>query len=307
MNIKISEEVKKALKNHHSVVALESTIISHGLPYPDNIEVAKNVEQIIRHEGAIPATIAIIHGEIKVGLEDQDLEILAKEAVVKVSKRDFGYVVSQKKHGATTVSGTILVAARVGIHVFATGGIGGVHRQAQETMDISRDLEELSEQSVCVVCAGAKSILDIALTVEYLETKGVEVIGYQTNTLPSFYARSSPFQVTHRLDSAQAIAALFHAKRMFPLTGGIVVANPIPHAHALDEDTIETHIIKALELAKEKKIKGKELTPFLLSTMKDFTNGQSLEANKALVYHNAKIAAQIAIELSYLNKNKISF
>jgi pseudouridylate synthase len=307
MNIKISEEVKKALKNKQSVVALESTIISHGLPYPDNIEVAKTLEQIIRNEGAIPATIAIIHGEIKVGLDDHDLEILAKEAVVKVSKRDFGYVMSQKKHGATTVSGTILVAARVGIHVFATGGIGGVHRQAQDTMDISRDLEELAEHSVCVVCAGAKSILDLGLTLEYLETKGVEVIGYQTHTLPSFYARSSSFQVTHRLDSAKEIASLFQTKRMFPLTGGIVVANPIPEAHALDEKVIETHIQKALELAKEKKIKGKDTTPFLLSTMKEFTQGQSLEANKALVYHNAKIAAQIAIELSYLNKKEIAF
>lgn len=307
MNITVSEDVKKALKTHQKVVALESTIISHGLPYPDNIEVAKTLETIIRNEGAIPATIAIIHGEIKVGLDEKDLEILAKEEVVKVSKRDFGYVISQKKHGATTVSATMLVASRVGIQVFATGGIGGVHRYAEQTMDISRDLEELAEHSVCVVCAGAKSILDLGLTLEYLETKGVEIIGYQTDTLPSFYSRTSPFQVTHRLETPKDIAHLFHAKKSFPLTGGIVVANPIPEAHAMAPEVIESYIEQALILAKEKNITGKETTPFLLSTIKELTKGASLEANKALVYHNAKLAAKIAIELSMINKKKIAF
>ena len=307
MNIKISDEVKLALQTHKRVVALESTIISHGLPYPDNIEVAKTLEAIIRKEGAVPATIAIIDGVIKVGLDDHDLDILATKDVIKVSKRDIGYVVSQKKHGATTVSGTMLIAARVGIQVFATGGIGGVHRFAETTMDISRDLEELAEHSVCVVCAGAKSILDLALTVEYLETKGVEIIGYETDILPSFYARTSPLRVTHRLDSAKDIAALFYEKVSFPLTGGIVVANPIPEAHALDEKIIESYIEQALMLAKEKKITGKETTPFILSTVKDLTKGASLEANKALVYHNATLAAKIAIELSYLNQKTVKF
>lgn len=307
MQIKISEEVKKALKTHQKVVALESTIISHGLPYPDNIEVAKTLESIIREEGAIPATIAIINGEIKVGLNENDLEILAKEDVVKVSKRDFGYVISQKKHGATTVSATILVAARVGIQVFATGGIGGVHRYGQDTMDISRDLEELAEHSVCVVCAGAKSILDLGLTLEYLETKGVEIIGYQTDMLPSFYSRISPFQVTHKLETPKEIATLFHAKKTFPLTGGIVVANPIPESHAMASNVIESYIEQALILAKEKNITGKETTPFLLSTIKELTKGESLEANKALVYNNARLAAKIAIELAYIDKKIIAF
>lgn len=307
MHIKMSEEVKKALKTHQKVVALESTIISHGLPYPDNIEVAKTLESIIREEGAIPATIAIINGEIKVGLDEHDLEILAKEDVVKVSKRDFGYVISQKKHGATTVSGTILVAARVGIQVFATGGIGGVHRYGENTMDISRDLEEIAEHSVCVVCAGAKSILDLGLTLEYLETKGVEIIGYQTEILPSFYSRTSPFQVTHRLETPQEIATLFHAKKRFPLKGGIVVANPIPESHAMASDVIESYIEQSLILAKDKNITGKETTPFLLSTIKDLTKGESLEANKALVYNNARLAAKIAIELAYIDKKIIAF
>lgn len=307
MHIIISEDVKNALKTHQKVVALESTIISHGLPYPDNIEVAKKLETIIRNEGAIPATIAIIHGEIKVGLDEKDLEILAKEEVVKVSKRDIGYVISQKKHGATTVSATMLVASRVGIHVFATGGIGGVHRYAEQTMDISRDLEELAEHSVCVVCAGAKSILDLGLTLEYLETKGVEIIGYQTDTLPSFYSRTSPFQVTHRLETPKDIANLFHEKKSFPLTGGIVVANPIPEAHAMAPEVIESYIEQALILSKEKNITGKETTPFLLSTIKELTKGASLDSNKALVYHNAKLAAKIAIELSMINKKKIAF
>jgi len=307
MHIKMSEEVKKALKTHQKVVALESTIISHGLPYPDNIEVAKTLESIIREEGAIPATIAIINGEIKVGLDEHDLEILAKEDVVKVSKRDFGYVISQKKHGATTVSGTILVAARVGIQVFATGGIGGVHRYGENTMDISRDLEEIAEHSVCVVCAGAKSILDLGRTLEYLETKGVEIIGYQTEMLPSFYSRTSPFQVTHRLETPQEIATLFHAKKTFPLNGGIVVANPIPESHAMASDVIESYIEQSLILAKDKNITGKETTPFLLSTIKDLTKGESLEANKALVYNNARLAAKIAIELAYIDKKIIAF
>jgi pseudouridine-5'-phosphate glycosidase len=291
----ISPEVKKALFEKRPVVALESTIISHGMPYPDNVKMAKEVEDIIRKEGAVPATIAILNGVIKVGLSEDEIEYLAKaKNVYKVGKRDFGYVISQKKTGATTVSGTSLIASLAGIKVFATGGIGGVHRGAQETFDISRDLEELSELDITVICAGAKSILDLGLTMEYLETKGVEVIGYQTDQLPAFYSRTSGFKVNYRLDKPEEIASLMQAKWGLGLKGGIVVANPIPEAFSMDHNVINEAIEKALLEANEKSVRGQDVTPFLLSKIKDITGGDSLESNIELVYNNAKLAAQIA-------------
>ena len=293
--IHISHEVRKALYEKRAVVALESTIISHGMPYPDNVKMAKEVEEIIRKEGAVPATIAILDGIIKVGLTENEIEYLAKaKDVYKVGKRDFGYVISQKKTGATTVSGTSLIASLVGIQVFATGGIGGVHRGAQETFDISRDLEELSELDITVVCAGAKSILDLGLTLEYLETKGVEVIGYQTDQLPAFYSRTSGFKVNYRLDTPKEIAELMKSKWGLGLKGGIVVTNPIPEAFSMSHDIIDQAIEKALTEANNKGIKGQDVTPFLLAKIKEITGGDSLAANIELVYNNARLAAHIA-------------
>lgn len=302
MQIVIKEDVLKALDNGEGIVALESTIIAHGLPYPDNLLMAKKVEQIIRNFGATPATIAIIDGVIKVGLDDKDLERLAKEKdVLKVSKRDFGYCLSQKLTGATTVSGTMVIADHVGIKVFATGGIGGVHRDARETFDISRDLEELGELNVAVVCAGAKSILDLGLTLEYLETKGVEVIGYKTNKLPAFYVNTSKFDVTHRLDTPKEIANLMKYKWGL-VNGGIVIANPIPEEFSLNKEKINKAIEEALVEAKEKNILGKETTPFLLAKLKEITQGKSLAANLELVYNNARLAALIANDYANLSK-----
>ena len=292
----LSKEVELAVKDKKPVVALESTIISHGMPYPDNVKMALEVESIIRKHGAIPATIAIIDGVIKVGLSKDEIEYLAKaKDVYKVGKRDFGYVISQKKTGATTVSGTSVIASLAGIKVFATGGIGGAHRGAQETFDISRDLEELSTTDIAVVCAGAKSILDLGLTMEYLETKGVEVIGYQTDMLPAFYSRSSNFKVSYRLDTPKEIADLLKAKWGLGLTGGIVVANPIPEAFSMDHKVIDAAIEKALKEAEKLNIKGQDVTPYLLSKIKEITGGDSLVANIELVYNNAKLAAQIAV------------
>ena len=294
--LKLSPEVQHALDHHHPVVALESTIISHGLPYPENIQLARRVEAIIREEGAVPATIAIIDGVIQVGCSDDELLLLAQsDDVIKVSKRDFAYVLSQGKTGATTVSGTLLVAAMVGIPIFATGGLGGVHRGVFETFDISRDLEDLALHNVAIVSAGVKSILDIAKTLEYLETKGVEVIGYQTDLFPAFYTRTSPYKVDYRLDSAEEVARLMHAKFDSGLEGGILIANPIPKEHSLPEALMEEAIQKALSSMQEKGIKGKEITPYLLSEVKALTGGQSLASNIALMEHNAKIAAQIAV------------
>jgi pseudouridine-5'-phosphate glycosidase len=293
--LSISHEVRQALYEKRPVVALESTIISHGMPYPDNVKMAKEVEAIIRKEGAVPATIAILNGVVKVGLSDEEIEYLAKaKGVYKVGKRDFGYVLSKKKTGATTVSGTSLIASLAGIRVFATGGIGGVHRGAQETFDISRDLEELSDLDITVVCAGAKSILDLGLTMEYLETKGVEVIGYQTDQLPAFYSRTSGFEVNYRLDSPEAIANLMKSKWGLGLKGGVVVANPIPEAFSMSQDVIDEAIEKALVEANNKGIKGQDVTPFLLAKIKEITGGDSLAANIELVYNNARLAAHIA-------------
>jgi len=295
--INIKQEVQDALKNNVPIVALESTIISHDMPYPQNVDMAKKVESVIRAHGAIPATIAILNGEIKVGLTDDEIEMLATaKDVYKVGKRDFAYVVSQKKHGATTVSGTSLVASMAGIKVFATGGIGGVHRGAQSTFDISRDLEELSEVDITVICAGAKSILDLGLTLEYLETKGVEVIGYQTDQLPAFYTRSSAFNVNYRLDTPYEIASLMYHKWHLGLKGGVVVANPIPKAYSMDEEVMHQVIEKALSEAKDKGIHGQDVTPFLLSKVKEMTKGSSLDSNIELVLNNAKLAALIAVD-----------
>lgn len=302
MEIVIKEDVLKALQTKKGIVALESTIISHGLPYPENIKMAEKVEEIIRNLGATPATIAIIDGVIKVGLEKEDLEKLAKDNnVLKVSKRDFGYCLSKKLTGATTVSGTMVIANHVGIKVFATGGIGGVHRGARDTFDISRDLEELGDLNVLVVCAGAKSILDLGLTLEYLETKGVEVIGYQTNKLPAFYVNTSKYDVTHRLDTEVEVAKLMKSKWDL-IKGGIVLANPIPKEFSLNKEEINKAIEDALIEAKERNILGKETTPFLLAKLKEITKGKSLEANLQLVYNNARLAALVANEYAKIKE-----
>ncbi|ABW18212.1 pseudouridine-5'-phosphate glycosidase [Alkaliphilus oremlandii] len=299
--LEIKPEVKKALEEGKAVVALESTIISHGMPYPKNVETALNVEKIIRENGAIPATIAILNGKLKVGLSEEEVAYLGKaENVVKTSRRDIPFIVSQKLDGATTVASTMIIAALAGIKVFATGGIGGVHRGAAETMDISADLQELANTDVAVVCAGAKSILDIGLTLEYLETQGVPVVGFKTEELPAFYTRKSGFKVDYKVDSAEALANALKAKWDLGLKGGMVVANPIPEAYQMDYDTINTAIEAAVIEADKKGIKGKESTPFLLSKVKEITEGKSLEANIQLVYHNAKVGAQLAVELAKL-------
>ncbi|UUM25555.1 pseudouridine-5'-phosphate glycosidase [Mycoplasmopsis agalactiae] len=296
MNIVFSKEVESALKHKRPVVALESTIITHGMPYPKNVEMALNVENIIRKQGAVPATIAIINGIIHVGLENDEINELAKlKDVIKTSKRDFGYVLANKKNGGTTVSGTVLVAQKVGIPVFATGGIGGVHRGAETTFDISRDLDELSTNNVLVVCAGAKLILDLGLTLEYLETKGVEVLGYNSDKLPAFYSSSSEFDVTYNVHSASEVAAIMKAKWEFT-NGGIILANPIPEQYGLEYEYILDNINKAIEQAKVEGISGKKTTPYLLSKVLELTDGKCLEANIQLVYNNAKVAAQVAVE-----------
>ncbi|MBE0700604.1 MAG: pseudouridine-5'-phosphate glycosidase [Acholeplasmataceae bacterium] len=294
-HIEVHPDVLTAITNKKPVVALESTIISHGMPYPENLQMAKKVEDIIRNEGVVPATIAIINGVIKVGLTSDEIELLAKsKEVLKVSKRDLGYVISKKKMGATTVSATMLIAEMAGIHVFATGGIGGVHRGAEKTFDISRDLEELANVNVCVVCAGAKSILDLGLTLEYLETKGVEVLGYQTKELPAFYTRESGLALDYEMKNPKEIAELLHAKWSLGLVGGVVVANPIPKEHSADANQVQKIINQALLEAEQQGIKGKETTPYLLAKIKELTLGMSLDANLELVYSNAKLAALIA-------------
>ncbi|MED3717022.1 pseudouridine-5-phosphate glycosidase [Geobacillus sp. 47C-IIb] len=294
-----SEEVAAAKAERKPIVALESTIISHGMPYPENVQTAKEVEQLIRSRGAVPATIAIIDGKMKIGLTDDELEFLGTSCdIEKVSRRDLPYVVAKKKHGATTVAATMICAAMAGINVFATGGIGGVHRGAERTMDISADLQELAQTNVAVVCAGAKSILDLGLTLEYLETHGVPVLGYQTDILPAFYSRTSPFRVDYRLDSAEEIAQFIETKWALGLDGGIVVANPVPQEDELEESYITSIIEQALKEAEEKHITGKAVTPFLLDRVKTLTEGKSLKANIALVKNNAVLAADIARALS---------
>lgn len=265
------------------------------MPYPQNVETARVVEQIIRDNGAVPATIAIMDGKIKIGLSEEELELLGNSpGVSKVSRRDIGQLIATKKIGATTVAATMICAELAGIRVFATGGIGGVHRGAETTMDISADLEELSNTGVAVVCAGAKSILDIGLTLEYLETKGVPVIGYQTDVMPAFYTRSSGFDLTFRSDGADELAQVLKAKWDLGIKGGAVIANPIPEEHALEESFINGIIAQAMAEAKENGISGKEVTPFLLGKVKELTEGKSLVANIELVKHNAKVGAELA-------------
>lgn len=295
----ISDEVKCAIDNKKPVVALESTIISHGMPYPQNVETALKVEEIVRKNGAIPATIAIIGGKLKAGLSRDEIEYLGKRGrdIIKVSRRDIPYIVSKGLDGATTVASTMIIASLSGIKVFATGGIGGVHRGAQETFDISADLQELANTNVAVVCAGAKSILDLGLTLEYLETLGVPVVGYKTDELPAFYTRRSGFKVDYRLDTPEEIANMLKAKWELNLKGGVIIANPIPKEYEMDYDTINKAIEDALKEAKDKGIKGKETTPFLLSKVKDITGGKSLESNIQLVFNNAKLSAQIAVNM----------
>src|SRR5699024_3241260 len=288
--IVLSDEVKKAVENKEPIVALESTIISHGMPYPQNVKTAKEVEDIIRENGATPATIAIMDGKIKIGLSADELELFgSSDDVAKVSRRDLAGIIASKKLGATTVATTMICAELAGIRVFATGGIGGVHRGAETTMDISADLEELSNTGVAVVCAGAKSILDIGLTLEYLETKGVPVIGYQTDDMPAFYTRSSGFDLTFRSDDAAELAEVLKAKWDLGITGGAVIANPIPAEHALEDSFINGIITQAMTEANENGISGKEVTPFLLGKVKELTEGKSLVANIELVKHNAKV------------------
>lgn len=293
----IAPEVQEALKNHKAVVALESTIISHGMPYPKNVETALEVERIIRELGAVPATIAILNGRLKVGLSREEVEVLgSSKEVLKASRRDLPFIVAQKKHGATTVASTMIIAAMAGIKVFATGGIGGVHRNAETTFDISADLEELSQTNVAVVCAGAKSILDLGLTLEVLETLGVPVVGYQTSELPAFYTPHSGFGVDYRLDTPQEIAQTLHAKWSMDLKGGVLITNPIPSEYAMPKEVIDKAIEEALRQASLEGIKGKETTPFLLAKVKELTGGDSLESNIQLVFNNASLAAKIAVE-----------
>lgn len=296
----IHPEVAAALAAGRPVVALESTIISHGMPWPRNAETALAVEALVREEGAVPATIAVIDGRLQAGLSREQIERLGREgpAVAKASRRDLPLLVAQRRTGATTVAATMIVAALAGIRVFATGGIGGVHRGAETSFDISADLQELARTPVAVVCAGIKSILDLGLTLEYLETHGVPVIGAGTAELPAFYCRDSGFAVDARLDTPDEIAAVLRAKWQLGLGGGVVVANPIPQAHAMPRERIDAAIAQALAEAAAQRITGKASTPFLLARVAELTGGQSLEANIALVKHNARLAAQIAAALA---------
>lgn len=301
--LQVHPEVQKAIAAGEPVVALESTIISHGMPYPKNIEMAKNVSRIIRENGAIPATIAIIDGVLKVGLTEEEIEFLGtSKDVVKASRRDLPFIISKKLTGATTVATTMILANLAGVKVFATGGIGGVHRGAQETFDISADLQELANTDVAVICAGAKSILDIGLTLEYLETNGVPVIGFGTDEMPAFYTRRSGFGVDYRVESSMEVATALKAKWDLDLKGGMVIGNPIPEEFEMDYDTITNAIESALKEAEENNIAGKKVTPFLLDRVKTITAGKSLESNIELVYNNAKVAAQIAKDLSDISK-----
>ncbi|MFD2707155.1 pseudouridine-5'-phosphate glycosidase [Salibacterium lacus] len=297
--ITLSEEVHTAQVEGKPVVALESTIISHGMPYPQNVQTARDVEQIIREGGAVPATIALLDGQIKIGLSDEELDLLARsEGVAKASRKDLPYLAATGKHGATTVAATMICAAMADIPVFVTGGIGGVHRGAEHSMDISADLEELARTNVAVVCSGAKSILDLGLTMEYLETKGVPVMGYKTDQLPAFFTRSSEFPVHFRVDEADEAASTLHAKWEMEMEGGAVIANPIPEDYAMKEEVISEVIEKAVQEAENLGITGKDVTPFLLQKIQESTGGQSLDANIALVKHNAEIGAAIAAELN---------
>ncbi len=298
----INPEVAQALKEGKPVVALESTIISHGMPYPQNVETARKVEAIIREGGCVPATIGIVKGRLKAGLTDEEIEYMGKTgySVLKASRRDLPFIVANELDGATTVATTMIVAEMAGIKLFVTGGIGGVHRGAQETFDISADLMELASTNVAVVCAGCKSILDIGLTLEHLETHGVPVIGYQTEDFPAFYTRKSGFKVDYKANTALEVAKTAKVKWDLGLKGGMVIANPIPEAHAMDEKIIHDAIEAAVKEAAETGIRGKESTPFLLSKIKSITGGDSLNSNIELVFNNARVGSKIAKELAGL-------
>ena len=292
----VNPEVAAAVAAGKPVVALESTIISHGMPYPQNVETALRVEQVIRENGAVPATIAILGGRLKAGLTPEEIEYLGKtgQAVTKASRRDLPVIVAKGMDGATTVTTTMMIAHMAGIQIFATGGIGGVHRGAETTMDISADLEELANTPVMVVCAGAKSILDLGLTLEYLETHGVPVLGYGTKELPAFYTRRSGFSVDYEIDSPEELAKVFKVQRDLGLKGGILVTNPIPEQYAMDYDVINKAIDEAIAESRKEGIKGKATTPYLLAKVKDLTGGDSLESNIQLVFNNAALAAKTA-------------
>ena len=294
----INPEVARALAEGKPVVALESTIISHGMPYPQNVETALNVERIVRENGAVPATIAVIGGRLKAGLTPEEIEYFGKkgQAIAKASRRDLAVLCARGEDGATTVTTTMIIAHMAGIRIFATGGIGGVHRGAETTMDISADLEELGQTPVMVVCAGAKSILDLGLTLEYLETKGVPVIGYGTDELPAFYTRTSGFGVDYRIDTPAELAKAFKTQNMLGFPGGMLVTNPIPEQYAMPLDVINTAIDQAIAECEAKGIHGKKTTPFLLARVAELTGGDSLASNIRLVYNNAALAAQTAVE-----------
>lgn len=301
--IEYSKEVTEALKNNLPIVALESTIISHGMPYPENVKTAMECERIVRENGSVPATIAILNGKLKVGLSTEEIDFLGKEGtnISKTSRRDIAYNVVNKINGATTVSATMYIASLANIKVFATGGIGGVHRGAEVSFDISADLEELAETNVTVVCAGVKSILDLGLTLEYLETKGVPVLGYKTKTLPAFYSTESDFEVNFKVNSPLEIATMIKTKTDLLLKGGMLVTNPIPKEYSMPKETINNAINNALIEMEKLGIKGKEATPYLLGKIVELTDGKSLESNIKLVYNNCMVASKIASEYNKLN------
>ena len=304
--LNILPEVAQALAEGKPVVALESTIISHGMPYPKNVETALAVEKTVRDNGAIPATIAIMNGRCHVGLSADELEYFGKaKDVWKVSLRDMPYVISQNLFGATTVAATMRIASMAGIKVFVTGGIGGVHRGAENTMDISADLTEMAQTSVAVVSAGVKSILDIGLTLEYLETKGIPVVTYGQDEFPSFYSSKSGYASPLRLDSTKEIAQLLKVKWQLGLNGSVLIANPVPPAQEVPPAIIDVHIQAALEAAAQQNVKGKHVTPFLLQHIAGHTRGESLEANIALILNNAKVGSEIAVE--YYKIKTLSF
>jgi pseudouridine-5'-phosphate glycosidase len=299
----LSDEVKNAIEANIPVVALESTIISHGMPYPENIQTAREVEQIIAENGAMPATIAIINGEICVGLTEEQLEFMATaKDIVKASRRDLPVILMKKLHASTTVAATMICANLAGIKVFVTGGIGGVHRDAERSFDISADLQELAKTDVAVVSAGAKAILDLKLTMEYLETLGVPVLGYQTEEFPAFYTRKSGITVNYRVETPEEIATIIHTKWDLGLHGGIIIGNPIPEEYSMDPKEMNKAIGTALKEVDELGIEGKEVTPFLLDKIKELTVGESLKANIALIQNNALLGAKIAVALNKLEE-----
>ena len=302
MNVRVNPEVEKALKEHKPVIALESTIISHGMPYPQNVETAMKVESIIREHGGVPATVGLVDGEGVVGLTPEEIEEMGKRGMSspKVSRRDLPMIIAEKSWGATTVATTMILASMAGVEFFVTGGIGGVHRGAESTFDISADLEELGRTNVTVICAGAKAILDLPKTLEVLETKGVPVLGYQTSELPAFYTRTSGLKVDYAIKDAKDAANIVKAKRNLGLNGGILITNPIPEQYSMDPEVINKVIDEAIKEMDEKGIKGKQCTPFLLAKIAEITEGKSLAANIQLVFNNAAVGTEIAKEYSKL-------